>query len=661
MKGLSVGRAELVSRFVAKERQRISRSLESSTFASALQQQSQLLGGPFSKGQQGPVASAQAPRLFLSLDRVPSSGFKKRLGGETAEKPHLEVADPLLVQEILSLFYAPADQTKKAATLTGDEGALALEELIAMLERSSNEHPADSGQEQVSAEDFRKLLRAIRWSDTKHKAVPNVDGFAWTLADDRQDLAATLKNLLASAEAQQASLEKAKSGAAASSPPSDNGDVPDRMGPPGVADAIKDDFMMDSESTPFRLWHTSSDQETRRPVDRENPRGAKLNDDRKTRGTGMTASLDSCALESQELQDLQTSKNETGIVASVQPPATEETTGMASMPAQALAPQVGSSPQGFTQPWSPVFHLTDQSQPNAAQPPETLAAEIEPFLWNRPAPQDLPAEKPGLLEELGGLPETPSAPQVNAMVSRHLLSMDVGGELVEDSSQVSDSLPLEVVRDLFEIKGALAGEDFNGAHSSGENATPFGDPSPPFHEGDFRPLFQDSFGGPILSPFSPASTTPNKALETRTILSLEQPEWPQELGHRLSLLSRGGKNSMTLELQPESLGKLLVRVETHGTHVSALVQTEHPVVREILQSNTASLRDILADHGLQLMQFSVDVRHSNTPFSREDDALLLPNVQPAPVAASLNEKPEETMPTLHVMDGNPAALLSVRV
>lgn len=661
MKGLSVGRAELVSRFVSKERQRISRCLESSSFAAALHQQSRLLGGSSSNCEQGPSASAQAPRLFLGLHRDLSSGFKKRLGGETAEKPHLEVADPLLVQEILCLFHAPADQTKKAATLTGDEGALALEEFIAILERGFNEPPVDSGQEHVSAEDFRKLLRAVRWSDTKHKAVPNADGFAEAVAYDRQDLAATLRNLLASAEAQQATLENAPSRAAASSTPSDSGDLPDRMGPPGVADAVEEDFMMDAEPTPFSVWHTSSDQETRSRRDQENPRGAKQPDAPKTRRTDITTPLDSKTPASQEPHDTEISKNGTWDVASAQPPATEEGTAMATTPAQALAQHLGTSPQGFSLLWSSVFNLADEPHSNIVPTPDPHVAEIEPFLWNQSPPQVLTSEKSAVPEELGGVLETPSAPQVNATVSWHLLSMDVGGELVEDSSQVSDSLPVEVGRDLFEIKGALAGEDFNGAYSSGENATPFGDPSPPSHEGAFPPLPQDSFGGPVLSSFSPLSTTSEQGTQRRTILSLEQAEWPQELGHKLSLLSRGGKNFMTLELQPESLGKLLVRVETHGTHVSALVQTEHPVVREILQSNTASLRDVLADHGLQLMQFSVDVRHGNTPFSREDDALWLPNVQPASVAASLNEKPEETLHALHAMDGNPAAILSVRV
>lgn len=119
---------------------------------------------------------------------------------------------------------------------------------------------------------------------------------------------------------------------------------------------------------------------------------------------------------------------------------------------------------------------------------------------------------------------------------------------------------------------------------------------------------------------------------------------------------------MTLELQPESLGKLFLRVETDGTRVSAVVQAEHPEAREILQRNTASLKDVLAAHGLQLSRFSVDVRHENTSFAERDLARWMThNETRTPSTASKGGQGEALVNLLPVYDTGLGGVLSVRV
>lgn len=661
MKGLSIGRAELVSRFVSKERQRLSRSMESSLFAAEMQQERRRLAAPLFNSPQVPLRARPQTAALQALHGGSAVSSRRIIGGDTAEKPHLEIADPLLIQEILALFHVTADQTKKAATLTGDEGALALQELIAMLEQGTSTSLEDLGQEQVSADEFRKLLQALRWSDNKHKAVPNADHLALAAVYDREGLVETLKNLLTEAEAQHTALQNAQAQSTSLSPANDQGNSAEVFGPPGMVNATEEDFMAVSKPTPFSLWSTSKDPETALASIQEPPREREATDGQKKPGSATHPFIGPESLEDHEGNGMKAFHNDSSTAEMMPISAPAWATEISPRAPQTLAQNLGFPQHGVSQPWNALFTFADSLNLKASSEPETFSIQTEPVVGNQANQHVFAAQGSSTHERSSGSLENTVTLHENQPAAWPIFSSNAFGESWEDASQPLDMLPEEAAQDLLEAKLVFMGRDFNSLHSSGGDSAPFGDSSQPFQENFPHSSAQQSFGAAVYSPSSAPSTVHNKAAEPAATLSLEHAQWPQELGHKLSLLSRSGKNFMTLELQPESLGKLIVRVETHGTHVSALVQTEHPVVREILQSNMASLRDVLADQGLQLSHFSVDVRNSNTPFSRGNDTLWEPKAQWASATVSFQEKPEETLNPLHVMDGDLAGILSVRV
>jgi hypothetical protein len=102
--------------------------------------------------------------------------------------------------------------------------------------------------------------------------------------------------------------------------------------------------------------------------------------------------------------------------------------------------------------------------------------------------------------------------------------------------------------------------------------------------------------------------------------SFAEAQWPQDLADLVGRMSREGRHRMTLEVEPKHLGKLSLRIETHGNAVSAWIQTEHPDARDLLARNSAFLQNLLSEQGLNLSQFSVDVReHHRHPGRRAEE------------------------------------------
>ncbi len=80
-----------------------------------------------------------------------------------------------------------------------------------------------------------------------------------------------------------------------------------------------------------------------------------------------------------------------------------------------------------------------------------------------------------------------------------------------------------------------------------------------------------------------------------------------ELAQRIQELHRQKRHELTLELQPEQLGRLRVRIGTDDNQVSALISTESEQVKELLNRGSAALRQELASQGLVLDKFQIDV------------------------------------------------------
>jgi flagellar hook-length control protein FliK len=116
----------------------------------------------------------------------------------------------------------------------------------------------------------------------------------------------------------------------------------------------------------------------------------------------------------------------------------------------------------------------------------------------------------------------------------------------------------------------------------------------------------------IQRPQETAHTTftasPTGAHSSGASISLEHPSWPENLSQRLHQLQQEGRSQMTLEVEPRDMGRLSLRIETQQNQVIAYISTDNEQTKALLMQHASDLRQHLQDQGLQLGQFSVEVR-----------------------------------------------------
>lgn len=86
-----------------------------------------------------------------------------------------------------------------------------------------------------------------------------------------------------------------------------------------------------------------------------------------------------------------------------------------------------------------------------------------------------------------------------------------------------------------------------------------------------------------------------------------QAAFENSLGRQLITMARNGLNEATLELQPEHLGKLDVRLKVEGDSAQLQLVASSTTVRDALDQALPRLRELLGDAGLDLG--NVDIGH----------------------------------------------------
>ncbi len=82
----------------------------------------------------------------------------------------------------------------------------------------------------------------------------------------------------------------------------------------------------------------------------------------------------------------------------------------------------------------------------------------------------------------------------------------------------------------------------------------------------------------------------------------------------------GDKTEMALELKPESLGKLSLKIVTEQGIVMAKFVAESQQVKQVLESNMQTLKESLERQGLNVQGFSVSVRQDSNRGNRENNS-----------------------------------------
>lgn len=76
---------------------------------------------------------------------------------------------------------------------------------------------------------------------------------------------------------------------------------------------------------------------------------------------------------------------------------------------------------------------------------------------------------------------------------------------------------------------------------------------------------------------------------------------------KAKVITNGDKSEMVMDLKPESLGKLSLKVVTENGIVTAKFVAENQQVKEVIESNMQLLKDSLEKQGLSVQGFSVSV------------------------------------------------------
>lgn len=135
-----------------------------------------------------------------------------------------------------------------------------------------------------------------------------------------------------------------------------------------------------------------------------------------------------------------------------------------------------------------------------------------------------------------------------------------------------------------------------------------------------------------------------------------------ELAQRIQELHRQNRHELTLELQPEHLGRLRIRIGTDDNQVSTLISTESEQIKELLTRSSALLRQELASQGLVLGKLQIDVNSQATahgqPFDRHGSGAR-GNGKPRQEAATAQGFPELGARTTRI--GSASHLISLFV
>jgi len=81
-----------------------------------------------------------------------------------------------------------------------------------------------------------------------------------------------------------------------------------------------------------------------------------------------------------------------------------------------------------------------------------------------------------------------------------------------------------------------------------------------------------------------------------------------------SLTSGRGASSVTLQLEPEHLGRLRVTISLNEGTVHARIVAESPLVRQMLENHSSLLHQALQERGLQLGALQVFVQGEGRQF-----------------------------------------------
>ena len=102
------------------------------------------------------------------------------------------------------------------------------------------------------------------------------------------------------------------------------------------------------------------------------------------------------------------------------------------------------------------------------------------------------------------------------------------------------------------------------------------------------------------APGTPAAAAPLPSAPVLPPLSLDDPDWSASLGERVSWATESGLSEATIDLHPEELGPIRIRIETQGSLADVSFQAANAATRELLAQSLPQLRGLLNGQGMDM-------------------------------------------------------------
>jgi len=102
------------------------------------------------------------------------------------------------------------------------------------------------------------------------------------------------------------------------------------------------------------------------------------------------------------------------------------------------------------------------------------------------------------------------------------------------------------------------------------------------------------------APGTPAAAAPLPPAPVLPPLSLEDPDWSASLGERVSWATESGLSEATIDLHPEELGPIRIRIETQGSLADVSFQAANAATRDLLAQSLPQLRGLLNGQGMDM-------------------------------------------------------------
>ncbi len=100
-------------------------------------------------------------------------------------------------------------------------------------------------------------------------------------------------------------------------------------------------------------------------------------------------------------------------------------------------------------------------------------------------------------------------------------------------------------------------------------------------------------------------------------------QWANEVGNQLSLMVAHKVQSASLQLTPDNLGPVQVKIEVNNNQASVWFSADHPDTRTALEQSLPHLRELFASQGMSLMDagvFSQSQQQQAPLFNRESQS-----------------------------------------